>query len=76
MPPPRSAKKLCASSLLISERAPGADDRTSSITTASFGSMAPIASSSASGCTGVLPASARALALNASRSAFAASVAA
>ena len=75
MPPPRRPKKLCSSSLLIIERTPGAEERISSITTASFGSMAPIASSSASGCTGVLPAMARALARNASRSVLIASVA-
>ena len=74
MPPPRRPKKLCASLLLISERAPGAEDRTSSSTTAFFGSIAPIASSKASGCTGVLAARARAFATSASRSFFAASV--
>ena len=41
---------------------PGAEESASSITTASFGSISPIAWSSASGCTGVVPASARALA--------------
>ena len=65
MPPPRRPKKLCASLLLISVRAPGAEDRISSSTTASLGSMAPIASSKASGCTGVWPASARAFSFSA-----------
>src|SRR2546423_1814549 len=54
---------------------PGADESASSMTTASFGSISPIACSSASGCIGTAPASARAFALSASRSAAMACVA-
>ncbi len=75
MPPPRRPKKLCGSSLRMSERMPGAEESASSITTASFGSVSPTAWRSASGCTGVLLARLRAFATSASRSAALASLA-
>jgi len=60
----------------MSWRMPGAEDSASSMTTASFGNVSPIACSSANGCTGVACASARAFAASASRSAAIAFVAA
>src|ERR1700745_3591426 len=60
----------------MSWRMPGADESASSMTPASFGNVSPMACSSASGCTGVAFASARALAARASRSAAIAFVAA
>src|SRR5215475_9878523 len=60
----------------MSWRMPGAEESASSITTASFGSISPMACSKASGCTGLACASARALAVSASRSAAIALVAA
>src|SRR5262249_1383147 len=60
----------------MSWRMPGAEESASSMTTASFGSISPMACSKASGCTGVACASARAFAVSASRSAAIALVAA
>src|SRR6476659_10168123 len=59
----------------MSCRIPGADESASSMTTASLGSISPIACRSARGCTGVVPASPRAFALSASRSAAIAALA-
>src|SRR5215471_17712342 len=60
----------------MSERMPAPDEMVSSITTASFGSISPMALRSDSGCTGVCPAIWRALALSVSRSASVAAFAA
>src|SRR6516162_10147021 len=60
----------------MSWRMPGAEESASSMTTASFGRVSPMACSNASGCTGLACTSARALAVRASRSAAIARVAA